>query len=238
MFSSLLRPQYKTYGGNAVSLFSGSGIGSGWAFGFFVARKRIQVHKEDLMQPRPGTTYMSTRTTSVISRVALAAWLAAVSGGASLQAADVPVASKSSDPYEALSFYQGTWTLLDKKHEGYTETCSWLAGGGRRHIVCRSSVTTAGENRESLGVYSYDEAKSEFVYHGFSKPGSVYIERGKRIANGFVYTSEQGAGADRVRTRFTIVEGEHGRVSTVNEKSTADGPWVVDEKLEYLRTRP
>lgn len=181
---------------------------------------------------------MSTRMTIVIYRVALAAWLAAVSGVASLQAADLPVASKSSDPYEALSFYVGTWTLLDKKHEGYAETCSWLAGGGRRHIVCRSSVTTAEGSRESLGVYSYDQAKSEFVYHGFNKPGSVYIERGRRLPQGFVYTSEQGTGVDRVRTRFTIVEGEPGRVSTVNELSKADGPWVVDEKLEYLRTRP
>lgn len=181
---------------------------------------------------------MSTRMPIVIYRVALAAWLAAVTGGANLQAAELPVASKSSDPYEALSFYEGTWTLLDKKHEGYAETCSWLAGGGRRHVVCRSSVKAAEENRESLGVYSYDEAKSEFVYHGFNKPGSVYIERGHRIPKGFVYTSQQGTGADRVRTRFTIVEGEHGRVSTVNETSKADGPWVVDEKLEYLRTRP
>ena len=104
--------------------------------------------------------------------------------------------------------------------------------------MCRSSVQTADGPRESLGVYNYDEAKGEFVYHGFDARGSVYIERGHRIRNGFVYTSEKGTGADRVRTRFTIVEGEQGRVNTVNEKAKAAGPWIVDEKLEYVRTRP
>ena len=181
---------------------------------------------------------MPTKMTTVIARVALAAGLASVSGCSSWPTADLPALSEPSDPYEALAFYEGTWTLLHKEHKGYREICSWLAGGGRRHIVCRSSMQTADGPRESLGVYSYDEAKGEFVYHGFDSRGSVYIERGHRIPNGFVYTSEKGRGADKVRTRFTIVEGEQGRVNTVTEKARADGPWVVDEKLEYVRTRP
>ena len=181
---------------------------------------------------------MPTKVMTVIARVALAAGLASVSGCGSSPVAVLPVLSAPSDPYEALAFYEGIWTLLREEHKGYRETCSWLAGGGRRHIVCRSSVQTADGPRESLGVYNYDEAKGEFVYHGFDARGSVYIERGHRIRNGFVYTSEKGRGADRVRTRFTIVEGEQGRVNTVNEKARADGPWVVDEKLEYVRTRP
>ena len=174
----------------------------------------------------------------VIGRVALVAWLASVSGSAPSQAADLPLPSEPLDPYEALSFYEGTWALLGKGNEGYRETCSWLAGGGRRHIVCRASVQTAEGPRESLGVYSYDETKGEFVYHGFGSRGTVYIERGQRIPGGFRFMSERGTGADRVRTRFTIVEAAEGLVNTVSETAKPDGSWVVKERQEYLRTRP
>jgi hypothetical protein len=39
-----------------------------------------------------------------------------------------------------------------------------------------------------------------------------------------------------MQTRFTIVEADDGHVNTLNEVSKAGGPWVVDEKLEYVRT--
>ncbi|MEO6363868.1 MAG: hypothetical protein ABIO71_11605, partial [Caldimonas sp.] len=142
-----------------------------------------------------------------------------------------------SEPHEALAFYEGTWTSLDKKHEDLQETCSWLAGG-RRHIVCKTRKQTATGPRETLGVYSYDEAKGEYVAFTFSVRGAVIIERGQRIPSGFHFTSENGTGADRVRTRFTIVEAAGGRVNTVVESAKGEGPWVVEEKRVYLRTRP
>lgn len=170
-----------------------------------------------------------------IRRVALAALLASFSGGANSESADLPL--ERSEPHEALAFYEGTWTIVNKGHEGYRETCSWLAEG-RRHIVCRARYQTANGFRESLGVYSFDQTSSEYLYHGFGARGGVMIERGRRIPKGFHFTSERGTGADRVRTRFTIEEGPQGRVNTVSETAKADGPWVVEEKLEYLRTRP
>jgi hypothetical protein len=147
-----------------------------------------------------------------------------------------PSSTSPSDPYEALEFYVGHWRLLDKGNEDYRETCSWLAGDGRRHIICRSTREGPDGPRESLGVYSYDEANREFVYHGFGKRGSIYVERGQQIPRGFRYFSESGVGADRMQTRFTIVEADDGHVNTLNEVSKAGGPWVVDEKLEYVRT--
>ena len=127
--------------------------------------------------------------------------------------------------------------MADKKREGFRETCSWLPEG-RRHIVCRARVQRAEGAVEALGVYSYDQTKGEYLYHGFGSRGGVTIERGHRIPDGFHFTSERGTGADRVRTRFTIVEGAQGRVSTVSETSKGEGPWVVEERVEYLRTRP
>jgi len=180
---------------------------------------------------------MPAKTSIVIRRVALAAWLLSVAGCATSQPAELPLPLERLEPYEALAFYEGTWTLLSKGHEGYRETCSWMVGG-RRHIVCRARQQTASGEREALGVYSYDPTKGEYLYHGFGSRGTLTIEVGQRIANGFHFTSERGTGADRVRTRFTIVEAADGRVNTVNEVAKGEGPWVVDERLEYLRARP
>lgn len=180
---------------------------------------------------------MPTSIAIVTCRVALAAWLASVGGYSHSQSAELPLPSARSEPHEALAFYEGTWTIPDKKHKRYRETCSWLAKG-RRHIVCRARNETANGPVESLGVYSYDKTAGEYLYHGFGSRGGVSTERGQRIPNGFHFTSERGTGADRVRTRFTIVEAAQGRVNTVSETAKADGPWVLDERLEYLRTRP
>jgi hypothetical protein len=163
-------------------------------------------------------------------RAALAAWLLAVSGCANTQ----PSPTERSEPHEALAFYVGTWTTSDPK---FQETCSWLPES-RRHIICRARVQTASGTRESLGVYSYDQTSGEYLYHGFGSRGTVMIERGRRTPNGFHFTSERGTGTDRVRTRFTIEEAAEGRVNTVTETSKADGPWVVDDRTDYLRTRP
>ena len=180
---------------------------------------------------------MPTKVSSVTRRVALSAWLASVVGFANSQSASLSSPLERSEPHEALAFYEGTWTITDKEHESYRETCSWLAGG-RRHVVCSASVQTANGPRESVGVYSYDTTGGEYLYHGFGFRGNVVTERGQRIPKGFRFMSERGTGADRVLTRFTIEEGPHGRVNTVSEVSKTAGSWVVEERLEYLRTRP
>ncbi len=61
----------------------------------------------------------------------------------------------------------------------------------------------------------------DYVYHYFGPRGNLYIERGQRIPGGFRFTSESGTGADRVRTRLT---------------AKTDRPWVIEKRLEYLRT--
>ncbi|MES2960658.1 MAG: hypothetical protein V4792_20885 [Pseudomonadota bacterium] len=180
---------------------------------------------------------MLMNLTVLIRSVALATWLVSVSGCANSQPTGLPSPSTRSEPHEALSFYEGIWTILDNKQEGYRETCSWLAEG-RRHIVCRARVQGANGTRETLGVYSYDPLSGEYLYHGFGARGGVSTERGQRIPKGFLFRSERGTGADKVQVRFTIAEAAQGRVNTVSETSTAGGPWIVEERLEYLRTRP
>lgn len=169
-----------------------------------------------------------------ICRVAIAACLALVAASAVSQPARLPPVL--SDPHEALAFYEGTWTLLDGK-EGFQETCSWLAGG-RRHMVCTARGQTANGPGETLGIYSYDPTTGEYQFHGFAASGAVVKERVQRHPKGWVYTTERGTGAARIRTRETLEETVEGRVSSVHETAKGEGPWVIDRKVEYLRTRP
>ena len=104
--------------------------------------------------------------------------------------------------------------------------------------MCNSRRPTSEGIREGLGVYSYDERRKEYVYHGFKSRGNIMFEHGQRILNGFRFSSEEGVGLDKSQTRFTIVELAGGKVSTLLEESKAGKPWVVVEQIEYVRTRP
>jgi hypothetical protein len=180
---------------------------------------------------------MPTYVSTVALRVTFAAWLLAVSAGASAQPAKPPSPMERSEPHEALTFYEGTWTILeDKEHASYRDTCSWLPEG-RRHIVCKARAQTPNGPIEALGIYSYDQASGEYLYHGFNAGGRVSIDRGQRTPTGFLFLKEAGTGADRTRERFTLEEQAGGRVIAVTETAKADGPWVVDDRTIYLRTR-
>ena len=169
-------------------------------------------------------------------RVAIAALLALGGGCATSQPALSP--QERSEPHEALAFYEGTWTVVDRKPEdGFRETCSWLAEG-RRHMVCKGRWLAADGPRETLGIYSYDPSTGDYQFHGFNARGSVVKERVQRRPKGWVYTTERGTGAERVRTQETLEETVEGRVSAVHETAQGEGPFVVDRKVEYLRTRP
>jgi hypothetical protein len=173
---------------------------------------------------------------SIVMRgLALAGLLGTVGGYAHAQAADWPRPMERSEPHEALTFFEGTWTVPGDK--GWRETCSWLAKG-RRHMVCKPRWQSGGKVLEGLGVYSYDEKSGEYLAHGFKPPGRVSAERGQRIPSGFRFMSESGTGADRLRNRHTLEEGSAGRVTGTSETAKGDGPWVVEDKTEYLRTRP
>ena len=171
----------------------------------------------------------------VIHRLALASLLASVGGYAHSQPAGRPQPMERSEPHEALAFYEGTWTVPGK--QDWRETCSWLAEG-RRHIVCRPRWQFADGVLEGLTVFSYDEKSGEYLSYRFKPGGRVSTERCQRIPRGFRCMNEHGTGADRVRERFTIEEVVAGRVSTVFETAKGDGPWVIEDKSEYLRTRP
>ncbi len=188
--------------------------------------------------PKEGscsTSVYGFRMPIVVKRLALAGLLASVGVDVHSQAADWPRPMERSEPHEALAFFEGTWTVPGNK--GWRESCSWLAEG-RRHIVCRPRWENPKGALEGLSVYSYDETNGAYLAHSFKASGLVTAERGHRIPRGFRFMSESGAGAERVRERLTLEEDVGGRVIVVSETAKGEGPWVVENKTGYLRTRP
>jgi hypothetical protein len=104
--------------------------------------------------------------------------------------------------------------------------------------VCKPRWENAKGTAEGLSVYSFDEANGVYVSHVFKANGTVAVESGRRIPRGFQFASESGAGAERVRERLTLEDAADGRVNVLSESAKGDGPWVIERKTEYLRTRP
>jgi hypothetical protein len=164
---------------------------------------------------------------------ALVTWFATALGCAYGQPAFPP--AMPSDPHEALLFFEGTWTTSDAtSEEEYRETCAWLAEG-RRHMVCQSRWRTASGYREGLSIFSYDQASSEYQYHGFRSGGAVVTQKGERLPKGWRFTSDRGAGDDRVQTRVTIEKTAEGRFSFVRDTAKGSNAWQTTPKIEYIR---
>lgn len=154
------------------------------------------------------------------------------------QAQPSPSPSTASAPHELLSFFEGTWTIVDPKREGgFRETCGWLAQG-RRHMVCRTYWQSPTGPREGLSVISYDAASGEYHYHGFRSGGAVVNQRGRPKGAGWQFTSERGDGPGRVQTRVTIEPAAEGSFRLLEESATGDGPWTAGGQVLYKRVSP
>ena len=167
----------------------------------------------------------------------LALALGSALGFGSSQAQSANPQMLASDPHEALSFFEGSWTTSEAKTEDdFRETCSWFAEG-RRHMVCRSRWLTTTGAREGLSIFSYDPATREYLYHGFRSSGAVVTQRGTRTARGWIFGSERGEGADRRRARVTIERNPDGGFDLLSETASADGPWKAGASIVYRRLR-
>lgn len=166
-------------------------------------------------------------------RAPLAIWLATAIPCAYSQAVMPPTAP--SDPHEALAFFEGTWTTSDAvPGDEFRETCAWLAEG-RRHMLCRSRWRTVAGHREGLSIFSYNQASGEYLYHGFRPGGAVATHKGERLPKGWLFTSDRGAGDDRVQTRITIEKTAEGRFSFVSETAKGSKAWQITPKFEYIQ---
>lgn len=143
--------------------------------------------------------------------------------------------AEASPAHERLKFFEGAWTIVETTpEENFSETCAWLPEG-RRHMVCRSRVTTrAGRVEEGMSIFSIDAATGDTLYNGFRAGGAVAPIRGQVHGEGWQFHNEEGGGAERFRTRITITPTAKG-FDFLQEVSNGDGPWSQAGKVTYLR---
>jgi hypothetical protein len=181
----------------------------------------------------PGRLYAFARSACVrLPIIAIIALPLAIS-------AQVPVTPMTpSPPHEALTFFEGSWTIEERPaSEGFVETCGWLPAG-RRHMVCRSTWTGPSGAREGWSIFSYGAADSTYLYYGLRAGGAVEPMSGRILADGWEFLSEVGAGPTRQGLRVTITRLAPQRFRLVASSSIGDGPWTVVDTEHYVPARP
>lgn len=171
---------------------------------------------------------------SAISRASLALVLA--SSALSAQSPVTPMTA--SEPHEALSYFEGSWTIEEQdRAQGLIEACAWLPSG-RRHLVCRSTWRVATGPREAWSIYSYRAADSTYVYYGLRSGGAIETLEGRRSATGWEFFNQRGSGATRVRLRVTLTPLTQDRFRFTAETAVGDGPWTDPRSEHYVRVVP
>lgn len=177
-------------------------------------------------------------SSSELMRLLYAISILALFGFSRQLLAQAPVTPMTpSTAHEALVFFEGSWTIEERPEaEGFVETCAWLPAG-RRHMVCRS--TWRGENgvREGWSIFSYRAADSTYLYYGLRAGGAVEPMLGRRLADGWEFVSETGAGESRQRVRVAITRLEPQRFRLVASTAVGEGPWVVADTEHYIPAR-
>lgn len=101
-------------------------------------------------------------------------------------------------------------------------------------MVCRSRWNTPSGPREGLSIFSHDAVTGDYLYNGFRAGGLHVIQRGSEEGGKWLFRSERGNGADRVRTRVTI-EPSRGGFIFLSESSKGDEPFRAGAKVVYVR---
>ena len=150
-------------------------------------------------------------------------------------AAQSPITPMTPSPaHEALTFFEGSWTIEERPAEHQlVETCAWLPAG-RRHMVCRSTWRLPSGPREGWSIFSFRTADSTYLYYGVRAGGGVEPMRGSRLGDGWEFVSDVGEGPARQRARVTINRLETQRFRLVAESAVGDGPWTVEGTEHYV----
>jgi hypothetical protein len=146
----------------------------------------------------------------------------------------LPETPQTGDPYQALSFFEGNWTIAGlPAGTRFDESCTWL-GGVRRHLVCRSRTESANGVREGLGVFSYRAADGMYVYRSYDPNGEVSVLEGRPAGDGWQFSSTSGSGASQRRSRVTITPGGERSFTFAEETSVGGGPWQPAAPVRYV----
>lgn len=136
------------------------------------------------------------------------------------------------DPYQMLSFFEGTWTIAGMPAgTRFDEACEWMAA--RRHLVCRSRTESANGVHEGLGVFSYRASDGMYVYRSFDPNGEVDVLEGRLVGDTWQF-STSGSGANARRMRMTITPGGERSFRLAEEVAVGNGPWQPQPEVRYV----
>lgn len=143
-------------------------------------------------------------------------------------------APTAGDPYEALSFFEGQWTIAAlPAGTRFDEACTWLPST-RRHLVCRSRTESANGVREGLGIFSYRASDGMYVYRSFDPNGEVDTLEGRLVDGIWHFSGLAGAGTNARRSRITISPGGERSFRLAQEIATGTGPFVPQPDVHYV----
>jgi hypothetical protein len=145
-----------------------------------------------------------------------------------------PAPAVPADPYQALTFFEGNWTIAGlPQGTQFDESCGWLSNA-RRHLVCRSRTESANGVHEGLGVFSYRASDGMYVYRSFDPNGDVTVLEGRPVGDRWQFSGTTGTGAAQRRTRLTIAPGGERSFLLSEEIATGNGPWQAQPQVRYV----
>lgn len=171
---------------------------------------------------------------------ALVALLASSAASAQLQPprGNPAPAAGTADPYEALGFFEGNWTI-DGLPEGvrFDEACTWLSTT-HRHLVCRSRTEARNGVQEGLAVFSYRPADGMYVYRSFDPNGEVDMLEGRRNGDLWQFAGLSGTGKEQRRTRLTIRPAGERSFRLMEEVAVGTGTFQSQPEVHYVPSLP
>jgi hypothetical protein len=142
------------------------------------------------------------------------------------------------DPYQALSFFEGNWTIAGlPAGTRFDEACNWLATT-RRHLVCRSRTESANGVQEGLGVFSYRATDGMYVYRSFDPNGEVDVLEGRLVGDNWLFSGTSGTAAAQRRTRMMITPGGERSFTLTQETAVGNGPSQPQPPVRYVPAAP
>jgi len=149
-----------------------------------------------------------------------------------------PAAAAPADPWQALSFFEGNWTIAPlPAGTRFDESCTWLSAS-RRHLVCRSRTESGSGVQEGLGVFSYRAADGMYVYRSFDPNGEVDVLEGRRNGDIWQFSGVSGTGPQQRRTRLTISPGGERSFRLAEEIATGTGAFQSQPDVVYVPSIP
>ena len=145
-----------------------------------------------------------------------------------------PPAAATGDPWQALSFFEGNWTIAGLPASArFDEACTWMSAQ-RRHMVCRSRTESANGVQEGLGVFSYRAADRRYIYRSFEPTGDVNEFEGRLLGESWQFVGTAGSGPSQRTTRMTITPGGERSFRLVEEVSVGNGPFQAQPEIRYV----